>query len=161
MYYLCVCLLHSSLVPVFSGIPSDPNISKKFTKMSAEQVVKHSMTALEMTASFLNLDPDLSRLSAITGYILFVVSDLQFKAIVAQGKQWSQGLSCCYSALKVLQKLKGHILPLQSLVQCSPQLYIYTTNTNSGQSFMAPSPPPKSISTISLRIWDLKTASQP
>ena len=88
--------------------------------MSAEQVVKHSMTALEMTAAFLSFDPDLSRLSAITGYILFVVSDLQLKAIIAQGKQWSQGLSSCYSALIVLQKLKGHILPLQSMVQCSP-----------------------------------------
>ena len=122
MYHLCVCLLHSSLVPIFSGIPSDPNVSMKFTKMSVKQVVKHSMIVLEMTAAFLSLDPDLSRLSAVTGYILFVVSVIQFKAIVAQGKQWSQGLSCCNGALLILQKLKEHILPLQSMVQRSPQL---------------------------------------
>jgi hypothetical protein len=116
VYHLCACVLHSSIVPLFSTAASDPQISKKFVRMSAGEAFKHSMLIIDMAAGFLSISPDISRLSSVTGYALFVSSSVQFKSLSAQGRLYNQRTSRFNAALLILKHLKGYWRPLQGLV---------------------------------------------
>jgi hypothetical protein len=116
VYHLCACVLHSTIVPVFSTAASDPQISKKFVRLSAEESVKHSMLIIDMAAAFLSISPDISRLSSVTGYALFVSSSIQFKSLSAQGILHNQRISRFNAALLILKHLKVYWHPLRGLV---------------------------------------------
>jgi hypothetical protein len=116
IYHLCACILHSSIVPIFSSVASDPQISKRFISMSAKEAIKHSTIVVDMATTFLNICTDATRLSGITGYALFVSSSVQFKSLSAQGKLQSHGVGRCNAALLILQHLKEYSRPLQGIV---------------------------------------------
>ena len=97
-------------------MPSDPQISKKLTRMSAEEAIKHSIAVIDMATTFLNLRLDESRLSGVIGYALFVSSSVQFKSLSAQDKLRSQGTSRCNAAILILRRLKDFSRPLQCIV---------------------------------------------
>lgn len=120
IYHLCGCILHSSIVPIFSNVSSNPQISKRFIRTSAKEAIKHSNIIADMATTFLNICTDVSRLSGITGYALFVSSSVQFKSLSAQGKLQSHGINRCIAAIAMLQKLKEYSRPLQGIVFCSP-----------------------------------------
>ena len=118
IYHLCACILHSSIVPVFSSVASDPQISKRFIRMSAKEAIKHSTIIVDMATTFLNICTAVTRSSGITGYALFVSSSVQFKSLTAQGKLQSHGVGRCNAALSMLQHLKEYSHPLQGIVFC-------------------------------------------
>jgi hypothetical protein len=120
IYHLCACILHSSIVPVFSGVASDPQIPKRFSRMSAKEAIKHSTIVLDMATTFLNICTDVTRLSGVTGYALFVSSSVQFKSLSAQGKLQNHGIGRCNAAILMLQQLKAYSRPLQVIVFYPP-----------------------------------------
>jgi len=146
IYHLCACVLHSSIVPIFSGTPSDPQISKKLARMSAEEAVKHSMITIDMAMAFLSICPDKSRLSGITGYALFVSSTVQFKSLSAQGKLQSQGTSRCNAAILILEQLKEYWCPLRGMWTSLEALFssanININNLSTGKDRKAGPPDP-------------------
>lgn len=119
VYNLSVCVLHSSVVPVFSGMMADPQVPKRFLRTSAEAAIKHATTIVQVAATFLNICDDVSRLPGITGYALFVSCSVQFIYLKAQGKLQSHGIGHCDGALSLLQSLKEYSCPLQRMVGLS------------------------------------------
>jgi hypothetical protein len=115
LYRLCACALHSSLVPLFSSTPSDPEISKKLVRMCAEEAVKHSMITLDMATAFLNTRPDKSRLSSMTGYAMFVSSAVKIRSLGAQGKLRTHA-GHLKAAITILRYLNEYWSPLRGLV---------------------------------------------
>jgi hypothetical protein len=115
LYRLCACVLHSSLVPLFSSIPSDPEISKKVVRMCAEEAVKHSVITLDMATAFLNTRPDKSRLSSMTGYAMFVSSAVQIRSLGVQGKLGTHA-GHLKAAIAILRHLNEYWAPLRGLV---------------------------------------------
>lgn len=119
IYHLCACALHSSIVPVFSGASPDPHISKKQTRLSAEESVKHSIMLADMATTFTSIYIDKSRISSFTGYALFVSCNIQFKARVAQGRLRSHGTSRLNAAISIIEELKDYWQPQGSIVSIS------------------------------------------
>ena len=156
-YHLCACILHSSIVPVFSGVASDPQISKRFSRMSAKEAIKHSTIVLDMATTFLNICTDVTLLSGITGYALFVSSSIQFKSLSAQGKLQNHGIGRCNAAILMLQHLKEYSRPLQVIVLYHPMPLADPANTSSGQSSVPSSPQQTSTLIASLPKMAAKT----
>lgn len=115
LYRLCACALHSSLVPLFSSDPSDPEISKNLVRMCAEETVKHSVITLDMATAFLSTRPDKSRLSSTTGYAMFVSSAVQIRSLTAQGKLKTHA-GYLKAAITILRQLKEYWSLLRGLV---------------------------------------------
>jgi hypothetical protein len=118
LYHLCVCTLHSSIVPVFSDIRPDPRISKKLTRMSAEEAVKHSLKLCNMATEFLGIIPDKSRCPSFSAYAMFVAASIQFKSLGAQGRLRSDNIGRLYPAISILERVKRIWRPLEGLVRC-------------------------------------------
>jgi hypothetical protein len=118
LYHLCACILHSSIVPVFSNIPPDPRISKKLTRMSAEGAIKHSLKLCNMATEFLGVVPDKSRCPSFSAYAMFVVASIQFKSLGAQGILWNDSIGRLYPAISILERVKSIWRPLEGLVRC-------------------------------------------
>lgn len=115
LYHLCSCVLHSSLVPIFSNNLSNPHISKLLVQLSVEESVTHATSILDMASTFLFRRPDISRLPSIVGYCMFVSSTVQFKSLVAQQRLQVRYTSRLKAALCILQRLKEYWTPLQDL----------------------------------------------
>ena len=118
LYRLCVCALHSSLVPLFSSKPPDPEISKKLVRMCAEETVKQSAITLDMATAFLSIRPDKSRLSSMTGFAMFVSSAIQIRSLGAQRKLNTHA-GYLKAAVSILKDLNQYWTPLRSLVSNS------------------------------------------
>ncbi|CAK7233167.1 hypothetical protein SEUCBS140593_008512 [Sporothrix eucalyptigena] len=115
LHQLCSCVLHSSIVPIFSNTVYDEQISRKIIRMSAEEAVKHSMHILNMATAFLNTQPDKSRITSIVGYAMYAASSVQFKSLVAQGKLRTYGTSRFTAAVAIMEQLKEYWQPLRGL----------------------------------------------
>jgi hypothetical protein len=108
--------------------------------MSAKEAIRHSTIVIDMATTFLNICTDVTRLSGITGYALFVCSSVQFKSLSAQGKLQSHGISRYNAAILMLQHLKEYSRPLQGIVFYPHYPLAHSTNTNSGQTSVPSSP---------------------
>jgi hypothetical protein len=118
IYRICACTLHSSLVPLYSNNPPHPQVGKNLVRLSAEEVVKHAASTLDMATAFLSTNPDVARLSGTTGYVLFVAVTLHFKSLVAQRKLRNPGvLSRFKAALYILDRLKIYWSTIGTLVR--------------------------------------------
>jgi hypothetical protein len=117
LYHLCVCTVHSSIVPVFSNIPPDPRISKKLTRLSAEEAVKHSLKLCNMATDFLGIVPDKSRCPSFSAYAMFVAASIQFKSLGAQGLLRNDSIGRLYPAISILERVKRIWRPLEGLVR--------------------------------------------
>jgi hypothetical protein len=118
LYHLCVCALHSSIVPIFSSTASDSRISKKLICLSAEEAVKHSLIIADLATAALAAQLDMSTMSGINGFAMFFCSDIQFKSLVAQRKLRNHGIAHLHAAMTILKEVKGNWHTLNSMV-CS------------------------------------------
>ncbi|OAA70632.1 Fungal transcriptional regulatory protein [Cordyceps fumosorosea ARSEF 2679] len=75
VYHQCQIVLHSLLVPLFSGIPADRYIDnhRQAQVRAAETVLKHADQFAQLLAPYLSGDEDVSRLPPLVGYGAFVV----------------------------------------------------------------------------------------
>ncbi|OAQ99375.1 hypothetical protein LLEC1_04292 [Akanthomyces lecanii] len=76
IYYQCQIVLHSLLVPLFSGIPGDRNLDnyRQTQIRAAETVLSHADRFVELLLPYLHGGEDVSRLPPLLGYGAFVVS---------------------------------------------------------------------------------------
>lgn len=76
IYHQCQIVLHSLLVPLFSGIPGDRNLDnhRQTQIKAAETVLSHADRFAELLIPYLHGDEDSSRLPPLLGYGAFVVS---------------------------------------------------------------------------------------
>jgi hypothetical protein len=117
MYHTCVCTLHSSIVPLFSNIPPDPRISKKLTRLSAEEAIKHSQKLVNMATQLLGIYSDKVRCPAFSGYAMFVAASVQFKSLGAQGLLRNDSIGHLYPAISILESVRRVWLPTEYLVR--------------------------------------------
>ncbi|KAJ5871803.1 uncharacterized protein N7529_004156 [Penicillium soppii] len=73
VYHQCQIVLHSMIVPLFSGIPTDPKIDPETQRKAAETVTHHADLFERLLAPYLYGQRDVSRLPPIVGYGAFVV----------------------------------------------------------------------------------------
>ncbi|ATY63935.1 Fungal transcriptional regulatory [Cordyceps militaris] len=75
IYHQCQIVLHSLVVPLFSGIPADRNLDnhRQAQVMAAETVLKHADLYKQLLMPYLHGDEDVSRLPPLLGYGAFVV----------------------------------------------------------------------------------------
>lgn len=116
LYRLCVCTLHSSIVPLFSGISPDARISRKLTCTSAGEAVKHSRALIGLAADLLGVHSDKSRCPSFTGYAMFMAVSIQFKSLAAQGLLRGDVIVNLYPAIAILDCLKRIWRTQESLV---------------------------------------------
>ena len=119
LYHHCVCTLHSSIVPIFSNIPSDARISRKLKRMSAEETVRHSQALISLATDFLSVHSDRSRCPSFTGYAMFMAVSIQFKALGAQGLLQGDGVGRFYPAISILESMKRVWRTQEGLVRYS------------------------------------------
>ena len=131
MYHFCLCTLHSSIVPVLSNTTSNPRISKKLVRMSAEETVRHSMFILDISTAFSNTSPEIVRLPSVVGFILFSSCTVYFKSLGAQGRLCNTDTTRWNGALTILKALKDYFLPLQKQVCQTIEYFQYFGLTES------------------------------
>ncbi|KAK8150174.1 hypothetical protein G3M48_003675 [Beauveria asiatica] len=75
VYHQCQIVLHSLIVPLFSGIPADRNIDNHRQEQirAAETVMNHADLFARLLAPYLHGEEDVSRLPPLVGYGAFVV----------------------------------------------------------------------------------------
>jgi hypothetical protein len=73
VYHQCQIVLHSMIVPLFSGIPTDPDIDPETQRKAAETVTHHAELFERLLAPYLYGRKDVSRLPPLVGYGAFVV----------------------------------------------------------------------------------------
>lgn len=73
VYHQCQIVLHSMVVPLFSGTPTDPNVDPETQRKAAETVTHHADLFERLLAPYLYDRKDVSRLPPLVGYGAFVV----------------------------------------------------------------------------------------
>lgn len=71
LFYLCQMTLHSNIVPAFSALPSNPQISSDIVRTSAEAVVNHATAFTDILHEYLQR-PDMSKVAPLVGYTAFI-----------------------------------------------------------------------------------------
>ena len=72
LYHQCRLVLHSSLVPKFSGIQLDRNIPAEATALSARIALKSAQKISELASDILALDWDPAQIASFVGYCAYV-----------------------------------------------------------------------------------------
>ncbi|KAF2098447.1 hypothetical protein NA57DRAFT_56118 [Rhizodiscina lignyota] len=72
LYHLCQMILHSIIVPRFSGIPLDPSVPNEYVQYRAETVVYHASMVAKMFDRHLAGRADVSTIPPVVGYAIFV-----------------------------------------------------------------------------------------
>jgi hypothetical protein len=73
VYHQCQIVLQSMIVPLFSGISTDPNVDPETQRKAAETVTHHAELFERLLAPYLYGRKDVSRLPPLVGYGAFVV----------------------------------------------------------------------------------------
>lgn len=72
IYHICQIVLHSTIVPVFSGRPADVSMPRELVQMSAESVIKNATSLGLILHQHLSLHTDPTKISPFVGYAAFV-----------------------------------------------------------------------------------------
>jgi hypothetical protein len=136
LYHLCACVLHSSIVPLFSDGTSNNHIPQKVVRLSVRQCLKHSAIVLDMATAFVSNHLDSSRLPSILGYVIFVACAIHFKSFVAQGKPHidisSYSAAQYAAAVYILKLLKTYWVTLEGLVSSTEPFSAFAIDELSG-----------------------------
>ncbi|KAJ5116797.1 hypothetical protein N7456_001145 [Penicillium angulare] len=74
LYRQCQITIHSMIVPLFSGIPTDPSINLETQREAAETVIKHADVFQCLLEPYLSGRNHVSFLSPLVGYAAFVAA---------------------------------------------------------------------------------------
>jgi hypothetical protein len=87
VYHQCQIVLHSMIVPLFSGIPTDPDIDPETQRKAAETVTYHADLFERLLAPYLYDRNDVSRLPPLVGYGAFVVGIVLLSTEISRRNQ--------------------------------------------------------------------------
>jgi hypothetical protein len=87
VYHQCQIVLHSMVVPLFSGIPTDPKIDPETQRKAAETVTHHADLFERLLAPYLYDRKDVSLLPPLVGYGAFVVGIVLLSTEISRRNQ--------------------------------------------------------------------------
>lgn len=127
LFHQCQIILHSMLVPFFSGAPTGPGVGAEMVKRSAEIVVRHAGLHNKLLAPFLYRSCDVTQLPPLIGYGAFITGivllvtgvscqDKTPHATTAERRVESRQLRAVREILRLLNVLRRHWNTLGLLV---------------------------------------------
>jgi hypothetical protein len=132
LYYQSRCVLHSSIVPVFSGTENkDPErcIPDELVKLSARTAMRYSSEYVGMAMDYLSINPDVSRCWGFIGFSVFVCTSIQLTFWNFHGDfLLKRGDWRVFAVLSILRTAKKWWAPLERLV-CFPFPCIFSPHS--------------------------------
>ncbi|KAG9240843.1 hypothetical protein BJ878DRAFT_523870 [Calycina marina] len=109
LHHQCYLVLHSSLVPQFSGLSLDSSVSSEAVNVSARIALKHAKAISELGSDLIALQWDFSRVAPFVGYCMYVSASVYIVFLFSQ----NEGLASLAKTnlvvnLKVLKAMKGY-----------------------------------------------------
>ena len=117
LHHQCFLVLHSSLVPQFSGLSLDSSVSSEVVNVSARVALKHAKAISELGSDLIALDWDFSCVAPFVGYCIYVSASIYIVFLYSQ----NDGLASLAKSnlvinLKVLKAMKGYWSILERMV---------------------------------------------
>jgi hypothetical protein len=81
LYHQCRTVLHSSLVPQFSGLPLPETVPVAFINVSARVALRSAQEISSLGADLLALDWDPTRIPGFVGYCMYVSASIQIAVL--------------------------------------------------------------------------------
>lgn len=121
LHHQCCLVLHSSLVPQFSGLSLDSSVSNEAVYVSARVALKHAKAISELASDLIALDWDFSRVPPFVGYCIYVSASIYVVFLFSQNEGLAtEAKSNLIVNLKVLQAMKGYWSILERMVGREP-----------------------------------------
>lgn len=121
LHHQCCLVLHSSLVPQFSGLCADNRISVEAINVSARVAHKHAQAISDLGGDLVALDWEFSRIAPFVGYCMYVSASIHIVFLFSQNSALAVlAKSRLVSNLKVLSALKWYWSNLERLVRIIP-----------------------------------------
>lgn len=122
LYHQCRLVLHSSLVPQFSGVRLYETLPNEATSLSARIALKSAQGLSELGSDLLALDWDPAQIPAFAGYCMYVSASIHVTLLsstdAALAALAQKNLICNLKLLKAmkpywanLERLVSHISP--------------------------------------------------
>lgn len=130
LYYQCLLVLHSAIVPQFSGLTGDFSQSKELINTSARIALKSAKNISALAADLLSLNWDFSRVAPFLGYCIYASSSI-LVVFFYTGKQdksclCRRRLSSNLRALGLMRDYWGYLEQLVST--CLWQNFVYVSS---------------------------------
>jgi hypothetical protein len=117
LHYQCCLVLHSSLVPQFSGLSLDPSISVELINVSARVALKYAQLISELGSDLIALDWEYSRIPPFVGYCIYGSASIHIVFLFSRNESLSAlARTKLISNLKVLKSMKSYWTNLERLV---------------------------------------------
>ncbi|OQV04572.1 Fungal specific transcription factor domain-containing protein [Cladophialophora immunda] len=116
LYHQCRLVLHSSLVPKFSGIRLDRAIPSEATALSARIALKSAQRISELGADILALDWDPAQIASFVGYCMYVSASIHIAFLCSRDATLAvPARANLMASLKLLKSMKMYWTNLQRL----------------------------------------------
>lgn len=76
LYHLSLIILHSSVVPLFSGRPLNRAMPQDALQKCAQTIIHHTMAITTLLNDLVSSEADLTRMGPIVGYSAFVAGSI-------------------------------------------------------------------------------------
>lgn len=117
LYHQCRLVLHSSLVPKFSGINLDKAIPSEATALSARIALKSAQRISEVGADILALDWDPAQIASFVGYCMYVSASIHTAFLCSKDVSLAvPARADLIASLKLLKSMKMYWTNLERLV---------------------------------------------
>lgn len=117
LYHQCRLVLHSSLVPKFSGLRSPETIPTEVTSLSARIALMSAQKISEIGANLLALDWPASQIPSFVGYCMYVSASVHITLLSSRDVALATlAKTNLISSLKVLLAVKEYWTNLERLV---------------------------------------------
>jgi hypothetical protein len=124
MYHQCRLVLHSSLVPRFSGITLETAVPGEAVRLSAHIALNSALAISQIAADLLALEWDAAQMAPFLGYATYVAASVFISLIFANDaklkKSSRTGLA---HSLRLLRQMKPYWSNLDKLVSPSKNLF--------------------------------------
>lgn len=120
LHHQCRTVLHSSLVPQFSGLHLPETIPAEVTKTSARSALKSAQDIANIGADLVALDWNPTQIPGFVGYCMYVSASIHTAVLGSRDFTLKTcARASLISCLKVLKSVKLHWSNLEELVSCS------------------------------------------
>ena len=117
LHHQCWLALHISMVPQFSGLPVDHNVSPELVTASAMVALKHARAISKLCSDLIALDWDFYRLAPFVGYCIYVSASIHIVFLFLDNERLSRlAQRMLASNLRVLRAVKPYWFNLDRLV---------------------------------------------
>lgn len=117
LYHQCRLVLHSSLVPKFSGIRLDKAIPKEATALSARIALKSAQKISELGADILALEWESAQIASFVGYCMYVSASIHIAFLSSRDASLATPARAnLIASLKLLKSMKVYWTNLERLV---------------------------------------------